>query len=71
VPMAASYMNFYLGNRAVIVPAFGKPEDEMARTAITAAFPDRRVVSCSAAAILEGGGGTFHCMTRQQPEALP
>lgn len=69
--MAASYMNFCVGNRAVVVPAFGKAEDEAARAAIAAAFPGRRVVSCSAAAILEGGGGTFHCMTRQQPEVLP
>jgi agmatine deiminase len=66
-PLAASYMNFYLGNRAVIVPAFGKPEDEAARRTLAAVFPDRRVVSCAANAILEGGGGTFHCMTRQQP----
>jgi agmatine deiminase len=70
-PMAASYMNFYLGNRAVIVPAFGGPHDAAAAAAIGAAFPGRRVVSCRANATLEGGGGTFHCMTRQRPLALP
>ncbi len=70
-PMAASYMNFYLGNRAVVVPAFGTVADEAAANAITAAFPGRSVVQCSARAILEGGGGTFHCMTRQRPEVEP
>lgn len=68
-PIAASYMNFYLGNRAVIVPAFGTERDEPARRALAAVFPDRRVVSSPAHATLEGGGGTFHCMTRQQPLA--
>jgi agmatine deiminase len=68
-PMAASYMNFYLGNRSVIVPSFGTVADEAAARAISAAFPDRRTLLCPASAILEGGGGTFHCMTRQRPEA--
>jgi agmatine deiminase len=67
-PMAASYMNFYLGNRAVIVPSFGTVADEAAARAIGAAFPGRRTLLCPASAILEGGGGTFHCMTRQRPE---
>jgi agmatine deiminase len=70
-PMAASYMNFYLANMSVIVPTFGTPHDEAALSALAAVFPDRRVVGRRANAILEGGGGTFHCMTRQQPEAAP
>jgi agmatine deiminase len=71
-PIAASYMNFYLGNRRVIVPAFGTVADDIAAGAIAAAFPGRSVELCSARAILEGGGGTFHCMTRQKPaEAAP
>lgn len=68
-PLAASYMNFYLGNRSVIVPSFGTVADEPAARAIAAAFPTRRVVMCQASATLEGGGGAFHCMTRQRPEA--
>jgi len=68
-PMAASYMNFYLANRSLIVPAFGSASDERAAAAIARAFPGRQVVLRRARAILEGGGGTFHCMTRQRPEA--
>jgi agmatine deiminase len=70
-PIAASYMNFYLANGTVIVPSFGSVADEAAAVAIAAAFPGRHVELCSARAILEGGGGTFHCMTRQRPEVLP
>ena len=62
----ASYMNFYLGNARVLMPAFGTRWDEPARAALQALFPAREVVARSARAILEGGG-TFHCMTQQEP----
>jgi agmatine deiminase len=65
---AASYLNFYVGNRTVVVPAFGQPNDERARKAIESAFPERRVVLSSARKLLEGGG-TLHCITRELPEA--
>jgi agmatine deiminase len=68
-PLAASHLNFYIGNEVVVVPGFGGESDEPARRAIAAAFPGRRVVVRSARAILEGGGGTFHCMTRQEPRS--
>ena len=62
----ASYMNFYIGNARVLMPAFGTAWDEPARAALQALFPQREVIACSARAILEGGG-TFHCMTQQEP----
>jgi len=64
--MPASYMNFYIGNRSVIVPGFGTRWDEPARAALQELFPQHHVVMTSARAILEGGG-TFHCMTQQEP----
>ena len=62
----ASYMNFIIGNRRVLMPVFGTRWDEPAQRALQAVFPQHEVVASSARAILEGGG-TFHCMTQQEP----
>ena len=66
--MPASYMNFYIANTTVIVPAFGLPCDVAARDAIAALFPDRQAISLSSAALLHGGG-SFHCCSQQIPTA--
>jgi agmatine deiminase len=66
-PMAASYMNYVIANGRVIVPTFGVATDAAAVETIAECFRGRRTVGLSARAIL-AGGGSFHCITQQEPD---
>ena len=62
----ASYMNFYVGNAAVVVPLYGAPNDGAAVEAIQSLFPSRVAGGLRADHILTGGG-SFHCISQQVP----
>ncbi|KAL7558216.1 hypothetical protein ACA910_016097 [Epithemia clementina (nom. ined.)] len=66
--MAASYINFYIANEAVMVPQFGDEiYDAKAVETLTALFaPERTVVGVPSREILIGGGN-IHCITQQFP----
>ena len=65
--LAASYVNFYIANKAVLVPQFQDVNDQVALDILSKCFPDRKVVGIPARDILLGGGN-IHCITQQIPE---
>ena len=80
--LAASYVNFYISNGAVVMPGFAKPdaEDELnasyrnsdaaARQTLSELFPDREIIQIYTRDILIGGGN-IHCITHQIPNHRP
>jgi agmatine deiminase len=64
--LPASYANFYIANRLVLVPTFNDAADRVALETLARLFPDREVVGIHAVDLV-WGLGTLHCMTQQQP----
>lgn len=64
--LPASYANFYIANRTVLVPVFDQPHDRLALEVIQRLFPTRAVVGIYCADLV-WGLGAIHCVTQQQP----
>ena len=64
--LPASYANFYIANRLVIVPVFNDANDRVALNIIADALPGRTVVGIYCGDFVLGLGA-LHCMTQQQP----
>jgi agmatine deiminase len=65
--LPASYANFYIANKLVLVPTFGDKKDSTALCTLEVLFRDRAVVGIPCRDLVLGLG-TLHCMTQQQPE---
>jgi len=63
---AASYLNFVIINKLVLVPFYGLETDEKAMVAFKKAFPDKKIVPINPLALNWGGGG-MHCITQNEP----
>ena len=64
--LPASYANFYIANKIVLVPTFNDAKDHIALNTLATLFPDREVIGIACRDLVLGLG-TIHCMTQQQP----
>jgi agmatine deiminase len=64
--LAASYVNFYMANSAIIMPLLDPKRDKHAAKQLQKIFPDRRLIGVQSREILLGGGN-IHCITQQVP----
>lgn len=65
--LPASYANFYIANKVVLLPVFKDVNDQWATAVLQKAFPDRKVVPIDCRELI-WGLGAFHCLTQQQPK---
>src|SRR4051812_1374462 len=65
--LPASYANFYIANRIVLVPTYRhKKNDKLALEILQSEFPDRRVIGVDSMELI-WGLGSFHCISQQEP----
>ncbi|MEM3609634.1 MAG: agmatine deiminase family protein [Candidatus Anstonellales archaeon] len=65
--LPASYANFYIGNKVVLLPVFNSKNDIKALEILAKSFPNREIVMINSKELVNGFGG-IHCITMQQPK---
>jgi agmatine deiminase len=66
--LPASYINFYIANKCVVMPLYDKRWDAAAARKLRRLFPTRQVIGVETREVLLGGGN-IHCITQQMPAA--
>jgi agmatine deiminase len=66
--LPASYINFYVANRCIVMPLYDKRHDAAAKRTLERLFPTRKVLGVATREVLLGGGN-IHCITQQVPQA--
>ena len=63
----ASYLNFFISNKTVLVPVFNVKEDKKVLKIFRKFFIDRKVIAIDCSDLI-WGFGAIHCMTQQEPK---
>ncbi len=64
--LPASYANFLILNKSVLVPVFNDPNDRHALNILANCFPEREIIPINATDLI-WGFGTLHCLSQQIP----
>ena len=64
--LPASYANFYVANKIVLVPTYRHANDAKALAILQKEFPDRKVIGVNSTELI-WGLGSFHCISQQEP----
>ncbi len=68
--LPASYANFLITNRIVLMPWYDDTRDRQAQDLLQSLFPDRQVIGVDCRQLV-WGRGAIHCLTQQQPLGTP
>ena len=62
----ASYLNFYIANKIVLLPTFKDKKDKLVLNIFKRYFKSRKIVQVDCSNLI-WGFGAIHCMTQQEP----
>ncbi|MGV3771747.1 MAG: agmatine deiminase family protein [Verrucomicrobiales bacterium] len=64
--LPASYANFYIANKMILVPTYRDPNDAKALETLQKLCPDRQIIGVDSTELI-WGLGSFHCISQQEP----
>jgi len=67
--LPANYANFLIINKAVLVPVYDDPMDDIALQRLADCFPDHEIIATPCRPLVHQYG-SLHCMTMQFPEGV-
>ena len=70
IKVPASYLNFYIANKIVLLPVFNDKNDKKVFLVFKKFFKSRKIIQINCSELI-WGFGAIHCMTQQEPYIKP
>ena len=67
IRVPASYLNFYITNKFVLLPIFNDAKDNLVINIFKKEFKNRKIIPIDCSDLI-WGFGAIHCMTQQEPK---